>query len=68
VGVGLAIGVLLSLSGTRLMEGLLFGIQPQDPLTFVAMPMLVLAVSAFACWLPAWRTARMNPMAALRQE
>ena len=68
VAIGLAAGLALALAGTRLMEGLLFGIAPRDPLTFAAITALVLAISAFACWLPAWRAARMSPMMALRQD
>jgi predicted permease len=68
VAAGVGIGLVLSLAGTRIMEGLLFGIQPQDPLTFVTITAVVTAVSAFACWLPAWRAARLHPMAVLRQQ
>jgi putative ABC transport system permease protein len=68
VAAGVAIGLALALMGTRIMEGLLFGVRPQDPLTFGATTALVLAISAFACWLPAWRAARRHPMLALRQE
>jgi putative ABC transport system permease protein len=68
VAVGLATGLVAALAGTRIMEGVLFGIAPQDPPTFVAIAVLVLAISSLACWLPAWRAARMSPMTALRQE
>jgi predicted permease len=68
VAAGIAIGVLLSLAGTRVMEGLLFDIEPYDPLTFAATIVLVAAVSVLATWLPAWRAARLPPMLALRQD
>ena len=65
---GVAAGLVISLAGTRIMEGLLFGVRPQDPATFGVITVIVLAISALACWLPAWRAARMNPMTALRQD
>jgi predicted permease len=68
VAAGVGIGLVCSLLGTRIMEGVLFGIEPQDPLTFTAIAALVAAVSVFACWLPAWRAAHAHPMTALRQE
>jgi ABC-type antimicrobial peptide transport system permease subunit len=68
VGAGLAIGLVASLAGTRIMEGLLYGIEPRDPVTFGAIGVLVFAITVIACWLPAWRAARMSPMIALRQE
>ncbi len=68
VAAGVGIGVVSSLVGTRIMEGLLFGIEPQDPLTFTTIATLVIVISVFACWLPAWRAARAHPMTILRQE
>jgi putative ABC transport system permease protein len=68
VATGVVIGVGASLVGAQLLEGLLFGIEPQDPQTLVGITALVAAVSIAACWLPAWRAARVPPMAALRQE
>jgi putative ABC transport system permease protein len=65
---GVAIGMTMSLAGTRIMEGLLFGVRPQDPATFAVITAVVLAISALACWLPARRAARMSPMMALRQD
>lgn len=68
VGAGVVIGVVTSLLGARLLEGLLFGIEPQDPQTLLGITMLVTIVSMVACWLPAWRAAHVPPMTALRQE
>ena len=58
---GVAIGVAAAMGLTRLMRGLLFGVEPIDPITFAATS-LALAVTAFvACYLPARRAAKMTP-------
>ncbi len=64
--VGLGIGVAASVWLTRLLERLLFGVSATDPLTFAAIPLLLMAVALIACWIPGRRAARMNPVAALR--
>jgi putative ABC transport system permease protein len=66
--VGLALGLIAALAATRLLVGLLFGVKPLDPLTFGAVPAVLLAVALFACWLPARRATRVDPMAALRTD
>jgi putative ABC transport system permease protein len=66
--IGLGIGVGASLALTRLIQRLLFGVSPTDPLTFVMIPLSLAAVALLACWLPARRATRMNPVAALRYE
>ena len=52
----------------RLLTTQLWNITPHDPLTFAAAMLLVLTVGAAACWVPARRAVRVEPMAALRQE
>ena len=53
---------------TDLMGGLLYGVTPQDPLTFASVPALFVAVALLASWLPAARAARVRPASALRYE
>jgi len=65
---GLAIGVAGALGLTRVVTSLLFGITPTDPGTFGLVTLLVGMVAFVACWLPARRAARLDPMVALRYE
>ncbi len=68
VGIGIAAGGLGAVVLARLMSGLLFGVAPTDPLTFTGVPIVLAAVALLACWLPARRAARIDPMEALRYE
>jgi predicted permease len=68
VGAGVVIGLLASLAATRTVSTLLFGLKPNDPLTIAAATLLLLAFAALAGYLPARRAARVDPMAALREE
>ena len=68
VGLGLAAGFLVSLVLARLLLALLFEVQPTDLPTTVAVAALLATVTLFACWLPARRAARVDPMVALRHE
>jgi predicted permease len=63
---GAAIGVIVALAGSRLIASLLYGITPRDPAVFASTTLLLLIVSALACWLPARRAARLSPLDALR--
>jgi ABC-type antimicrobial peptide transport system permease subunit len=65
---GCVLGLGLAWSLTRLMARLLEGVSPTDPATFGCVTMLVVAVALLACWLPARRAARLDPMEALRCE
>ena len=65
---GVGIGLIGAFSLTRLLRGLLFGVGPMDPVTFAATPLLLAIAALLACWLPAARASRVDPMEALRYE
>jgi ABC-type antimicrobial peptide transport system permease subunit len=65
---GIAIGLSAAWGVSRLMESLLFGVKPRDPVVFVAVPLALGAVALLSVWLPARRTLRVDPAIALRHE
>lgn len=66
VAIGLGIGILLALLLGQAAKSQLFGVAPWDPLTFAIVPPLLALVALLACWWPAWRAARIDPLVALR--
>jgi putative ABC transport system permease protein len=65
--IGVAIGSAIAVALTRLMSGLLFGVSATDPVTFVVIALLLVSVALLACWIPARRAAKVDPMIALRR-
>jgi putative ABC transport system permease protein len=66
-GIGIAIGVLAALALTRMIQTLLFGVAPTDPVTFALVVMLLAGVATLACYVPARRATDTDPINALRE-
>jgi len=68
LAVGLVAGFAAALAISRLMRSLLFGVNASDPLVYIAVSLLLALAAAFACWIPARRASRVDPMVTLRAE
>jgi putative ABC transport system permease protein len=66
--IGVAAGLIASYALTRLMKTLLFGVSATDPLTFTAIALSLGLIALLACWIPARRAAKVDPLIALRCE
>jgi putative ABC transport system permease protein len=66
--VGLFIGIAVGSVVTRVLSDMLYGVSPRDPLTFIGVPLLLLVVAFLACYIPARRATRIDPLQALRYE
>ena len=66
--IGVAFGVVTTFGATRLISSMIFGVSPCDPLTLVAVAALLSIVALLACYIPARRAMRVDPLVALRYE
>ena len=67
-GIGLVLGALGALALSRAVRGLLFGVGPADPMSYLSAVVLLGGAALVACWLPARRATRVDPLVALRHE
>ena len=68
IAAGVIVGLLGAFAMTRLLGALLYEVSATDPLTFIAAPVILVAVSVLATWVPARRASRIDPRSALRAE
>jgi len=66
--VGIVLGVVVALAASRMIESLLYDVNPRDPAVFAATALTLLGIAVLACWLPARRAARLNPIEVLRMD
>ena len=65
---GAAIGLVVALTLARVLRSMIYDVRPADPMTFVSVVTMVIGIALLACYLPARRAAKANPMEALRAD
>lgn len=68
IGIGIVLGLVLAFAVARVFSGMLVGVGAGDPLTYAIVSALLLLIALFACWIPAYRATRIDPLSALRYE
>ena len=68
VALGLGVGLAAALAGGRVLESLLFSIEPGDPVTLLGVTVVLAGTAVAATWIPAWRASRVDPARVLREE
>jgi putative ABC transport system permease protein len=68
IAIGLALGLAGAFAAARVLKSMIYGVSPTDPLTFIVIPLLLSFVALLACWIPARRATKVDPLVALRCE
>ena len=68
IAIGLSLGVIAAIALTRMLAGALYDVSPTDPTTFIVISLLLATVTLIACYLPARRAMKVDPLVALRYE
>ena len=66
--IGSICGLIIAFGGARMMKSMLYGVSTSDPITFTCVALLLFGIALLACWIPARRASRVEPMIALRAE
>jgi ABC-type antimicrobial peptide transport system permease subunit len=66
LAIGLVVGIAGALVAARVIQGLLFGVAPHDPVTFIVVAVMMASIGIVACWIPALRAARIDPAITMR--